>query len=374
MAVAGSLTFAGDVSLCTAAFKSNVSVAIAATVGVVDADVEIACEAGSFVLSYTVTIAAGTPVAAADAARAMLDAEWATEAAAAATLQSRGVVDAPALEAVGPPALVAPPPLPPLASPPATAAPRPLNATEGDGEAFWAEWPAWAQPPSLWGIVGGGAAALVCLGACVGCAVCYCRARRRKRLRAAATHRTYRAARLSVGGKVNSRTYLTAGEGASVSGHQLEAGAAPAGGRAFLPAFPSSFSDATSPSRRSKPRKSRRTPTRESSAARLFQSHSFFKNEGTQEAATTSGRASAKTPSAKARDRHPSLAQCAGATSRASTYTGALLPGGGAAFPEPPRAPPGKGRSFGAGTPRQSTPLALDETQRRGSQLFSTGV
>ena len=97
-------------------------------------------------------------------------------------------------------------------------------------------------------------------------------------------------------------------------------------------------------------------------------------DEGTQEAATTSGRASAKTPSAKARDRHPSLAQCAGATSRASTYTGALLRGGGAAFPEPPRAPPGKGRSFGAGTPRQSTPLALDETQRRGSQLFSIGV
>ena len=103
------------------------SVAIAATVGVVDADVEIACEAGSFVLSYTVTIAAGTPVAAADAARATLDAEWATEAAAAATLQSRGVVDAPALEAATAPVVVVvasppPPPSPPPPSPEVVAA------------------------------------------------------------------------------------------------------------------------------------------------------------------------------------------------------------------------------------------------------------
>jgi len=179
-AVAGSLTFAGDVSLCTAAFKSNVSVAIVATVGGVDADVEIACEAGSFVLSYTVTIAAGTPVAAADAARATLDAEWATEAAAAATLQSRGVVDAPAVEAATAPVVVVvasppPPPSPPPPTPEVVAAsPPPASVNSTLNSTACVEWGAPSDdcPFGEWAAVNSTLVAIIVAGAVLVVVVC----------------------------------------------------------------------------------------------------------------------------------------------------------------------------------------------------------
>ena len=144
--------------------------AIKAAVGDdVDAAVmTVACSAGSFVLSYTVTIAAGTSVAATAAALASLSSALATEEAVMATLQSRGVVDAPALEAVAAPAIVTLPPSPPPAAspPPPTRTPTDDDADADDDDTVplfeIGDTPPLPLGAVLGGTLGGAAAVFVC--------------------------------------------------------------------------------------------------------------------------------------------------------------------------------------------------------------------
>ena len=168
-AARGSITFAGDISLCTRAFKADVTAAIKAEVGDgVDAAVTVACSAGSFVLSYTVTIAAGTSVAATAAALASLSSALATEEAVMATLQSRGGVDAPALEAVAAPVVVTLPPSPPPAAspPPPTTTPTDDDADADDDDTVplfeIGDTPPLPLGAVLGGTLGGAAAVFIC--------------------------------------------------------------------------------------------------------------------------------------------------------------------------------------------------------------------
>ena len=168
-AARGSITFAGDISLCTRAFKADVTAAIKAAVGDdVDAAVTVACSAGSFVLSYTVTIAAGTSVAATAAALSSPAAAVETEEAGKATPQTPADVDAPAHYGVAAPAIVTLPPSPPPAAspPPPTRTPTDDDADADDDDTVplfeIGDTPPLPLGAVLGGTLGGAAAVFVC--------------------------------------------------------------------------------------------------------------------------------------------------------------------------------------------------------------------